>query len=126
MRFLNGKKHKKTINETIILEISEDHTILNEKEIDTNFLYKLLKKQKLQELQNIDYMIKNKEMELLIANKKQKNDKKELNECTICLDKPKDMVNVPCGHCFCSDCIKESSHCYICREKILHKQKIFI
>ena len=39
-------------------------------------------------------------MELLIANKKQKNDKKELNECTICLDKPKDMVNVPCGHCF--------------------------
>ena len=54
------KKHKKTINETIILEISEDHTILNEKEIDTNFLYKLLKKQKLQELQNIDYMIKNK------------------------------------------------------------------
>ena len=72
MRFLNGKKNKKTINETIILEISEDQTILNEKEIDTNFLYKLLKKQKLQELQNIDYMIKNKEMELLIANKNKK------------------------------------------------------
>ena len=49
-------------------------------------------------------MIKNKEMELLIANKKQKNDKKELNECTICLDNSKD------GECswslFLSDCIK--------------------
>ena len=52
------EKNKKTINETIILEGGEDQTILNEKEIDTNFLYKLLKKQKLQELQNIDYMIK--------------------------------------------------------------------
>ena len=126
MRFLNGKKQKNVFYEKIIIEVSKDQTILNEKDIDTNFLYKLLKKQKIMELQNIDYMIKNKESELLIANKKQKNEKKEFNECSICLEKPKDMVNVPCGHCFCSKCTKEASHCFICREKILHKQKLFL
>lgn len=32
------------------------------------------------------------------------------NECSICLDKPSDIVLIPCGHiCMCNDCINKTA-----------------
>jgi len=50
---------------------------------------------------------------------------KSLVTCTICLDKPRDSVIVPCGHSFCSICAPQITKCPICRQLIQQWLKIY-
>jgi len=50
---------------------------------------------------------------------------KSLVTCTICLDKPRNSVIVPCGHSFCSICAPQITKCPICRQLIQRWQKIY-
>jgi len=52
---------------------------------------------------------------------------KELrNPCNICMDKETDMVLVPCGHTYCSECSKKTrTICFLCRTQVLQKQKLY-
>jgi hypothetical protein len=46
--------------------------------------------------------------------------------CIICLDEPVSYVITPCGHTYCSTCIKKQySACFICRGNIRDRVKIF-
>ena len=47
-------------------------------------------------------------------------------ECKICMERPIDSINIPCGHTFCCVCINSCVECYICRKKIDNKIKLFI
>ena len=131
MSFLNLKKQKKNKKENEIISnfyfsVEEDGTVINKDSLNNDIIYGIFKRSRIRELENLDYAIKNKNMELLMKNKKRRDDKRELNECTICLERPKCIVNVPCGHIFCEECSKDASHCYNCRALITHKQKIFL
>ena len=54
------------------------------------------------------------------------NKKYELDRfCSICLERQKDFVCVPCGHRYCSICVAEIDRCAECREKIQQKLKCF-
>ncbi|MFM2392443.1 MAG: Zinc finger, type finger, partial [Bacteroidota bacterium] len=45
--------------------------------------------------------------------------------CPICYNKEISLICVPCGHSFCSGCLK-TDYCYLCRTKIEKKQPIFL
>ena len=45
--------------------------------------------------------------------------------CSICLERQKDHVCVPCGHRYCGTCIAQVDRCAECREKISQKLKCF-
>merc|ERR1719193_2237107 len=42
-------------------------------------------------------------------------------KCNICIDREKNFVCIPCGHAFCSVCIKELSLCPLCRASVKEK-----
>ena len=48
--------------------------------------------------------------------------------CVICLDKPRGMILIPCGHvCVCSDCVnKLGDKCPICRKNITKKHRAYL
>ena len=126
MRFLNNKKSKNK-NENIRnfhFSVAEDGTVTNSDSLNKEVIYGIFKRSQIRELENLDYAIKNKNVELLMLDKQHRDNRRELNECSICLERPKRVVNVPCGHCFCEQCSREATHCYNCRALITHKQVI--
>ncbi len=49
------------------------------------------------------------------------------NICSICYDKEITTCCDPCGHTYCTDCVKKiTKKCYICNEKCKNKIKLFI
>ena len=47
--------------------------------------------------------------------------------CSICCTEPILFVLTPCGHTFCSSCIKRQiTQCYICRQSVKERVRIFI
>lgn len=47
--------------------------------------------------------------------------------CSICFNDPIQYVLNPCGHTFCSGCVKRQlSQCYICRQAVKDRVKLFI
>tara|TARA_E500000178_G_scaffold22251_1_gene20744 strand:- start:1167 stop:1487 length:321 start_codon:yes stop_codon:yes gene_type:complete len=84
----------------------------NEKQV-----YKCLEKDKLDDLKNYDKLIQ--------KAKTQINNYKSY-ECTICMENDVNVCIVPCGHTFCSKCIKDANRCFICNSDIFMKQKMFI
>jgi hypothetical protein len=47
-------------------------------------------------------------------------------QCAICLSEPVSGALVPCGHTFCSNCVKkQNTTCYICRGTIRERIKLF-
>lgn len=49
-----------------------------------------------------------------------------LESCTICLDKPREYIAIPCGHFdFCLDCIQLIQNCSSCRAPIENRVKVF-
>jgi hypothetical protein len=47
-------------------------------------------------------------------------------QCAICLTDPITTAIVPCGHTFCSNCVKkQNTTCYICRGNIRERVKLF-
>jgi hypothetical protein len=49
-----------------------------------------------------------------------------LGECPVCLDKPRSMACIPCGHLFCTECVKLCGDCPICRKSIDGAMKVYI
>jgi hypothetical protein len=46
--------------------------------------------------------------------------------CSICIQEPVSFVISPCGHTFCSSCIKrQNSHCFMCRGNIKDRIKFY-
>ena len=109
MRFLNSKKTKNKIEniQNFHFSVAEDGTVTNSDSLNKEVIYGIFKRSQIRELENLDYAIKNKNIELLMLDKKRRDDKREFNECSICLEKPLRVVNVPCGHCFCEECSRE-------------------
>lgn len=50
---------------------------------------------------------------------------KDKMECTICMERRVDCVLVPCGHLYCSVCVKGLISCPHCRSNYKIIQKIF-
>lgn len=48
------------------------------------------------------------------------------NQCCICLQSPREIAFVPCGHTLCcQDCSRKVKECPVCRKKIFRRLKIF-
>jgi hypothetical protein len=48
------------------------------------------------------------------------------SQCSICLSEPVSGALVPCGHTFCSNCVKkQNTTCYICRGTIRERIKLY-
>ena len=48
------------------------------------------------------------------------------SQCAICLSEPVSSALVPCGHTFCSNCVKkQNTTCYICRGTIRERIKLY-
>ena len=128
MNFLNIKK-KKNLNlefNRIILEIDSKNNLLNKSEVDIERVFQILKKRKLQELENIQYLIKNKEMSLIMLDKSEQKKKQDALECSICLENKKNTALIPCGHVFCENCLRNTTICYNCRLPIEKTHKIYL
>lgn len=54
----------------------------------------------------------------------------ERNRCVVCLNNPRDVVNLNCGHvCVCADCaesIPEPKHCPVCRARVVRFAPVYI
>jgi len=87
--------------------------------VNQNEFYKVLKKNKLLEIQSLDELIRINEAKSII-------DKNTALECQICMDKRISICLVPCGHCFCGDCIKNEYRCHICNQETFIKQQLYI
>ena len=46
--------------------------------------------------------------------------------CKICFEKAPDTLCYPCGHLFCSTCLRKCKQCPVCRQEITDKVKVFI
>jgi len=50
----------------------------------------------------------------------------DLSKCAVCLDRPADVVMVPCGHIFaCHCCGKKLTECALCRAKVSQVLKVY-
>ena len=86
------------------------------------YIYTELKEEKKEELKTLSDLVKKENAKLIICKKKQSN----ILECPICFSNNINMCFVPCGHTFCSKCVKDITQCYLCNQEIFLKQKIFI
>jgi late competence protein required for DNA uptake (superfamily II DNA/RNA helicase) len=50
---------------------------------------------------------------------------KDKMECTICMENWVNCVLIPCGHVYCSDCVKSSNICPHCRTEFTQVQKLY-
>jgi hypothetical protein len=104
--------------------------------LDKKILYKLLSSKKQTELNNLDYSITN--LKMTYGKFKRENDKKlealeqDLKakyECPICMEKQREFVCIPCGHCYCEDCCRNiilgDGNCYTCRNRVDFFQKMY-
>ena len=56
------------------------------------------------------------------------NEKSDVDNhvCSICLEEPRDIVFLPCGHiCVCSKCSEMVEKCPVCRGRIDSKSVVF-
>ncbi|KAG4094450.1 hypothetical protein H8356DRAFT_1427894 [Neocallimastix lanati (nom. inval.)] len=49
------------------------------------------------------------------------------SSCSICMEEKKNIALIPCGHCFCSSCIKQlgKKNCPICRRLFIDTLHIY-
>lgn len=47
-------------------------------------------------------------------------------ECPVCLDSPRSIACIPCGHLFCVECVKLGGDCPICRKSIDGTMRVYI
>ena len=87
------------------------------------FLKKKIKESE-ETLLALNSAIQQAENKLIMLNNKLK--KKDNLSCPICFENKINITLIPCGHCFCSNCIQSSSNCYFCRKQIQSKHKIFL
>lgn len=89
------------------------------------FIKKILGiKDKEETLMALNMAIQQAENKLIILNSKLK--KSDNLVCGICFNNQINTTLIPCGHCYCDKCIKESNECFYCRKTITKKHKIFL
>jgi hypothetical protein len=128
-----NKNKKNNISKTITLEVSEGE--INPRDLsieDTKLIYTALKKNQLKELATIHYAIENLSNTFIVNKKKHEthlqvmeHKLKEKYECSICIENTKNIVFIPCGHAFCKGCSGNTRECYLCRQPISFKQKMY-
>jgi len=123
----------KDINDLkIILEdknkiIHNQVLILVNKNKDINdLIIELENRKKIIHNQRLTLINKNKDINDLKIKLDEKNKNDETNKCSICLDNTISYCCSPCGHTYCSDCIKKTNNCHICRGIIHNKIKIYL
>lgn len=117
-----GRKKRKLIKDIETL----NNTILNLQILNTETSRKcqeLMNGRKYLESEIKNEVIKYRNLEIKIKNL---NNCATNFECKICMEKPINTVNLPCGHTFCNDCLGNIDYCFICRKKIDNKIKLFI
>jgi len=128
-----NKNKNKNISKTITLEVSEGEIDPRDLSIeDTKLIYTALKKNQLKELETIHYAIENMSNTFIVNKKKHEtrlqvmeHKLKEKYECSICIENTKNIVFIPCGHAFCDTCSGNTRECYLCRQPISFKQKMY-
>jgi len=125
-----NKNKNKNISKTITLEVSNGEIDISIE--DTKLIYSALKKTQLKELETIHYAIENMSNTFIVNKMKHdtklqvmENKLKEKYECSICIENTKNIVFVPCGHAFCEGCSMNAKECYLCRQPISFKQKMY-
>jgi hypothetical protein len=48
------------------------------------------------------------------------------HQCSICMERKKTLVCVPCGHTFCAECPAKRSTCLICSAHVRERVKMFL
>ena len=127
---LNKNKNKNNISKTITLEVFNGGIDIPKD--DRNIIYAALKKSQLKELEHIHYAIENMSNTFIVTKKKHEMrlqvmeyKLKEKYECSICMENTKNIVFIPCGHAFCEGCSGNTKECYLCRQPISFKQKMY-
>jgi len=67
--------------------------------------------------------------DLEVMSKEKQNSNESI--CNVCLTDPKNTVLVPCGHCFCVDCVgalcaRDNTQCPVCRQEFRECVKFFM
>jgi len=134
-----SRRKKKEFTEIVNFDIAIENNLSQEQ------IYNSLKQDKINLLESLDSTIHNLNSKRIIKEKHLDHLNNEINksqnlltinnfkikkletrlECTICNDREKDTAIVPCGHTFCSHCIKDAKYCFICRAFIIQPLKIF-
>ena len=140
--FKGRNKNKKKISGMTEI-VNYDITIQNNARQE--MLYESLSQEKINLLESLDSTINNLNSKRIIKEKQLRHIETKVNhsqkildkhnefikrletklECTICNDREKDTAIVPCGHTFCSHCIKDAKYCFICRAFIIQPLKIY-
>jgi len=126
-----------------ILNIFED--ILNPKTVnininiikkmldESNYIFLLISNYQdiLLQQQNSNLLVVPPNTKLIPTNLEEINNDRDYREeitCKICFINKVNIVYIPCGHLYCSDCDKQKTknECPLCRVKIISKQTIFI
>ena len=116
------KQQKETkINNLDVLNKSIANLNLLQKE--ENKQIQILEKRKIA----IQKEIEDCNLDLCIIRKEKKDilETIKLFECKICMDKQNEVMLIPCGHCFCSNCSTNMSNCPICRSNIINTNQIY-
>ena len=105
--------HKEMIEE---LQTAQDTIYQKDKALWTwNGVERELKKMDLESLHDLESnMISSLQSVRKVIAKKNENE----FECRVCMDRKKDTVIVPCGHCLCSNCVLRVEKCPMCRSRI--------
>lgn len=107
---------KKSVRLTPDDDLDELTTLIKRNQKD---IYKILKKDKVDELKELDRLIQlNQNVHIIKKN--------ETLECPICMDNRINVCVVPCGHCFCNNCLTNASKCYLCQREIFLKQTLYL
>ena len=131
-----------------ILDIFQNNLIPETLNINTNLVKKMLDENHysfllISNYQNILLQQQNSNPLIVLSNTKIANtnliatnleeinndrDYREEITCKICFINKVNIVYIPCGHLYCSDCDKQKTknECPLCRVKIISKQTIFI
>jgi hypothetical protein len=93
-----------------------------EREKTDNIILKLLLKKERTATNNLRLKLEkqkniNDSLKLEIKNK---------NKCPICLENNLSVCCIPCGHTYCYMCIYSTQKCFICRNNIKTKNKLYL
>jgi len=133
------KLHKIQLKKEIATKLEEKHlyqkeleTVVKERdqlkqERSTLFGGEHLETLSLSELSNLSVKLENANMKVKKCMQELRRKEEEAKLCVICLEVPKTILMLPCGHkCLCSNCaLPTNNRCPICRTTVTTTVKVF-